>query len=307
MNGIEIIIPSLNGRKLLEECLPKIVEMSREDEPPAKITIVDDGSTDGSVEWLAANFPEVSVLALPERRGFTGAVNAGIFASSADIILLLNNDMIPNGAILPYIREHFEDSDVAAAGLRVLTWDGSALNVGRKVRFYDRGMVGVDSVNEDCPVVSYTFFASGGAMAVRRRHYIELGGLCELFAPGYVEDMDFCYRAWKRGLKIVWEPRASMLHKGSATFAPRRPFLKWLVKACNPDARREFRRRVPGKLLGALASGDFLYPLALCRAIFSLQELKQLREREAQSACLGDIEVFDKINRLSAAAQSGTS
>ena len=222
MLSVEIVIPSWNGQAILAQCLPSVLECAREVNPPARVTVVDDASTDDTVEWLWRNHPEVNVVALHLRRGFPGAVNEGVRAAQAEVVLLLNNDMIPHGTVLGPLIGHLADPAVAAVSARVLKWDAKTIDVGRRIRHLDRGEIAGVGHNEDFPEVSYTFFASGGAMAFRRSLFLETGGFDEIYSPGYVEDTDFSYRMWKRGLQIIWEPRSTFLHMGSATFAPRK-------------------------------------------------------------------------------------
>ena len=323
MRSVEILIPTWNGRKLLAECLPKVVECSRELAPAARITIVDDASTDGTIDYLRRDFPQVHVTPLGRRSGFPKAVNAGAFASTADIILLLNNDMVPHGPVLRPLLEHFRDPEVAAVSARVLKWDATTLDVGRHMRTFEQGQIAGVGGNEDFPAVSFTFFASGAAMAVSRHRFIELGGFDEIYSPGYVEDTDFSYRAWKRGLKIVWDPRSTFLHMGSATFAPRAALIRRCFNLCrvrylsrrnsfffylknmtDPRARREYRRHLPGRALRALLAGDAFYFAAFLRTLPLLGELARRRREEAARSVISDFEVFTKLDRLCEQAHS---
>ena len=314
---VEIVIPTWNGRKILSDCLPKVIECCGELDPPARITIVDDASTDSTTEYLRREFPQVNVLPQRRRHGFPGAVNAGAFASSADIILLINSDMIPHGPVLRPLIEHFEEQDVAAVSARVLKWDVATIDVGRRLRTFDRGEISGVGSNEDFPEPSYTFFASGGAMAVDRRRFAELGGFDEIYSPGYVEDTDFSYRAWKRGWKIAWEPRSTFLHMGSATFAPQGNALKAWVSRCRvryllrrnsfyfywknltePQARRDYWKCLPGRALKALLAGDVFYFAALARAAAAAGTIARLHRTEARASVVADTDVFLRLHRL---------
>jgi len=314
---VEIIIPSWNGRKILSQCLPGMLDCAREITPAARVTIVDDASTDGTPEYLRQNSPSVHVVRLTARRGFPGAVNAGILPSTADLILLVNNDMIPRGPVLAPLLEHFGDAGVAAVSARVLTWDGARLDVGRRLRTFDRGEIAGVGDNEDYADVSYTFFASGGAMALDRRKFAELGGFDEIYSPGYVEDTDFSYRAWKRGWKIAWDPRATFLHMGSATFAPKSGGLRKLVNLCrvrylaernsfyfywknltDEKARHDYWKHLPGRAHRALCRGDAIYLVALIRTIAMHRELSRLQKQEAALSVLSDFDVFRRLGEL---------
>ena len=100
-----IIIPNWNGRELLEQCLPSVVEAVRSGGEGHEIIVVDNHSTDDSVPFLKANYPEVKVLELDRNRGFAGGCNAGAAASQSEIIVFLNNDMMVDRLSLIHISE----------------------------------------------------------------------------------------------------------------------------------------------------------------------------------------------------------
>jgi GT2 family glycosyltransferase len=310
LHKLQIIIPSWNGRQILAQCLPAVLACTRELLPPA-------ASTDGTCEYLAENFPEIDVVTLPRRGGFPGAVNAGAFASSADVLLFLNNDMIPQGPVLPPLIADFFDPSVAAVGARVVKWDRTTIDVGRKLRTLDRGEIVGAGDNEDYPEVSYTFFASGGAMAVDRRRFVQLGGFDELYSPGYVEDTDLCYRMWKRGWKILWDPRSTFAHMGSATFAPNRNGPRRYVDLCkvryilrrnafyfywknltDRQARRDHWKHFAERSLSALLAGDVFYFAGLARALTRLRGLNRRRQDELRHVFIGDAELFATLAEL---------
>lgn len=91
MYEVSVIIPNFNGKKYLKDCLDALL---RQDFPSFEIVVVDNGSKDGSVQYLGRNYPQVRLIALEENTGFCGAVNVGIRTSQAKYILLLNNDTI---------------------------------------------------------------------------------------------------------------------------------------------------------------------------------------------------------------------
>ncbi|RZW15624.1 MAG: glycosyltransferase, partial [Desulfobulbaceae bacterium] len=95
LKGIDIVIPNWNGRHMLEVCLPSLYSQNYQD---FTVYIVDNGSTDESVDFLRTTFPDVEILELKTNRGFSIAVNRGIEAGRREWVLLLNNDieMAPN-------------------------------------------------------------------------------------------------------------------------------------------------------------------------------------------------------------------
>src|ERR1035437_2730649 len=103
-----VVIPNWNGKDLLAKYLPSI-RTALSGNPANQILVVDNGSTDGSADFLRANFPEVTVLALPENLGFGAGSNAGFRAAGNDIVVLLNSDMRVAADFLAPLLEGFSD------------------------------------------------------------------------------------------------------------------------------------------------------------------------------------------------------
>src|SRR5215831_11993561 len=111
--AVSVVIPNWNGRDLLANYLPSVIEAVRV-APRSEIIVVDNGSADGSVEFVRETFPGVRVLALPENLGFGGGSNAGFRAAQYDIVVLLNNDMRVAPDFLRPLLDTFMDEKVFA-------------------------------------------------------------------------------------------------------------------------------------------------------------------------------------------------
>jgi len=214
-----IVIPNWNGRDLLEKYLPHVIEALRGN-PANEVIVVENGSTDGSAEFLRERFPSVRVVALPENLGFGGGSNAGFRAAKNDIVVLLNSDMRPEPDFLEPLLEGFADEKVFSVacqiffsdpdkrreetGLTQVWWEGGTL----RVRHRD------DSAIHDLYPCAY---GGGGSCAYDRRKFLELGGFDHLLAPFYMEDTDLGYMAWKRGWKVLYQPRSIVFHEHRGT------------------------------------------------------------------------------------------
>src|SRR3954462_7651360 len=121
--GASVVIPNWNGRDLLEKYLPSVVEAMGGNE----IIVVDNGSTDGSAEFLRAAFPSVRVLALPKNLGFGGGSNAGFRAATNDIVVLLNSDMRVAPDFLAPLLEGFRAPAVFAVSCQIFFRDPNKL------------------------------------------------------------------------------------------------------------------------------------------------------------------------------------
>src|SRR5262249_41393467 len=109
-----LIIVNWDGRQLLAECLPSVVEAVQHDGGKHEILVVDNGSTDGSVDYVRQHFPCVHVLALDRNYGFAEGNNRGIAQAQTDIVVLLNNDMVVSREFLRPLLDGFSDPSVFA-------------------------------------------------------------------------------------------------------------------------------------------------------------------------------------------------
>jgi GT2 family glycosyltransferase len=235
LQDVSIVIPTWNGRHLLEEFLPSVEEAARryaaDTGAAADILVVDDGSTDDSVAWLAARAAAspapLRTLALGHNTGFGAACNRGAAEARAPLLLLLNNDveMTPD-AIAPLARR-FGASDPGGSLFAVHSRVADAAlgrDVGTgKMAGFSRGFLRVHRsyVTTDPPAgPRYSIFASGGSALFDRASFLELGGFDPIFAPFYFEDVELCYRAWKRGFTVGYEPHSLVRHRFSSTIGP---------------------------------------------------------------------------------------
>jgi GT2 family glycosyltransferase len=221
MERVSILITNYNGVDNLRFCLPGVLQAAAHQGLVDEVLVVDDCSTDGSVEYLKANHPEVRVLPLTERSSFLGAANAGFAAAKNRFVALLSSDMVPAQDFLVPLLPHFRDPDVFAVStaLRGPTGD---LESGRTIGLFAFGTIfplnsakryrpfgALVRGRDDVPAPS--FFTGGNALYDREK-FQALGGFDPLYHPFYWEDCDLCFRAWKRGWRIVNEPAAVVTH-----------------------------------------------------------------------------------------------
>ena len=213
-----IIIPNWNGAHHLSTCLDSL---RRQSYLSFEIVVVDNGSTDGSLELLEKDYPEVKVVALPENRGFAGGVNAGIREARGEIIAVFNNDAEADPRWLEELAEALaRHPEAGMATPKVLLFDRRDV-INTVGDFY-----GVDGVPGNRGVwqrdegqfdrEEYIFGAAGVAAAYRRAMLDEVGLFDEDFFS-FCEDVDLAWRAQLAGWKCVYVPRAVVYHKLSAT------------------------------------------------------------------------------------------
>jgi len=223
MKEITVVIPNYNGIHFLRECLQSL-EGQDSDTPGYEIIVVDNGSADGSLELMERDFPQVRVIALPENTGFCHAVNTGIRASRAPYVILLNNDTkVRPGFVRELYRAMESRPEAFSVSAKMLMWDRPELlddagdrycvlgwafarGKGRSADAYDRA--------------AEVFSACGGA-AIYRRKVLEEIGLFDELHFAYMEDLDIGYRARIYGYRNYYEPKAEVIHYGSASSGSR--------------------------------------------------------------------------------------
>lgn len=218
--GISVVIPSRDGRTLLERLLPQV---KRELEGFASEVIVsDNGSTDGTTEWLKREWPGLVTVESGPALSFSEAVNAGVGRARYSLVCLLNNDMeLRKGFFKPLLRAFEDVPDLFCATAQIFFPEGKRREETGKAVF--RAGAGPFDFPVWCetPVEgedqSYVLYGSGGCSLFDTRKFRQLGGLDEAYKPAYVEDLDLGYRAWMQGWPTVFAAGAQVVHHHQTT------------------------------------------------------------------------------------------
>lgn len=316
--NLSVVIPTWNGRHLLERFLPSVFSAAdtyRETTgADVEIVLVDDAGNDDTAFWLATEHPgRVNLLMKRYNEGFAHTCNVGFEHAKHDVVVLLNNDVeVAPDAFAPLV-EHFSSDDVfAVACLTTNLETGVASGVG-KIGSFSRGFLrvhagylpaGADST--DYPSI----FASGGASAFSRAKLLALGGFDTLYAPFYWEDVELSYRAWKRGWRVLFEPRSRVRHQVSSTIGKR--FARHYVRAIehrnrllahwvhihDPEMWRRHKTRVAMLALAAPLRLDFAFLDGLVQALGRRDRALARRARERAAAVRSDREVLQIFEEL---------
>lgn len=221
---VSIIIPNYNGEKLLKKNLLKVIKECQFLNLCQEIIIVDDGSTDRSVEQVKSLIRQladkvqsyslnlkIKLIENKKNLGFASAVNRGVKEAKSKIVVLLNTDVYPERGFLEAVLPHFQDEKVFAVGMMDKSIEGEKIVLrGRGIGDWQKGFYvhrrgEVDKTNTD--------WVAGGSGAFRRSIFLKLGGFAEVFNPFYWEDIDLSYRAVRAGYKILFEPKAKVVHE----------------------------------------------------------------------------------------------
>lgn len=226
--SVSIVVVNWDGRHLLETCLPSIAALDYPREL-REVIVFDNGSGDGSLEWIARHWPEVRVLRSESNLGFAEACNRAAAAGGAEVVAFLNNDLRVEPAWLARMVEALRGTGAAAAGSRILDWEGRRYDFdGAAMNFYGHGTSrhhGLPYAGAGSDEPTAALFACGAAMVVERARFLASGGFDpDYFA--YFEDVDLGWRLWVEGERVVYVPRAVAYHRhhGSAMDADRRTF-----------------------------------------------------------------------------------
>ncbi len=211
-----------------------------------EVIVVDNGSHDGTAEWLARQYPNIRVIQTQSPLSFARAVNAGIVEARYTRTLLLNNDMIVESGFLASLEVAFEKvPDLFCATAQIFFPAGIRREETGKAVWRRENLLDFP-VRCDDPLpgedLTWVLYGSGGCSLFDTVKLREMGGVSEVYDPAYVEDMDFGYRAWKRAWPSVFCAGARVEHRHRATtsrfFTPRqldffveRNYLRFLIHA----------------------------------------------------------------------------
>ena len=226
MKKVAVVLLSWNGRHHLEICLPALASQ-KDPGVEWEIVVLDNGSTDGTADWLrrySSGGPKVRLIASPVNLGFCAGNNRlAAETSDADALALLNNDTRPEPGWLAALVDALRSApdDVAAVSGKIVDWEGERLDFGRGVMTFDGHAFQLDfrrpldrarvpKAGEEL------LFACGGNLLIRRGSFLEAGGFDESYFA-YLEDVDLGWRLWSGGERVLFAPDAVVRHRSSAT------------------------------------------------------------------------------------------
>lgn len=341
--NVSIVIPTWNGLDLLRQFLPSVIRAadsySLQSNASIELLIVDDGSKDATVEWLIGEgFSEKQSPASGEvanssgefrisrryirnesNRGFGETCNRGFAEAAYRLVFLLNNDVEVDESAVATLVRHFYNPEVFAAHCRVYDLQ-SQREVGTgKLGDFARGFIRVHgsysvdekdaSESEPVKTLKYSMFAGGGSAMFDRDKFLELGGFEPLLSPFYWEDVELSYRAWKRGYKVIYEPRSITRHRISSTIGKlgrrrvrvieqrNRLIFHWI----NLQDKALLISHVLWVILLTITAPFRLQPLfifSVFEALKRLPEIRRRRREEKSETKRSDRQVFEVFDTL---------
>ena len=250
-----IVIPVFNKAELTRNCLAKL-RPSLEGAGEGEVIVIDNASTDHT-QAVLAEFPWIRMVKNEVNLGYAGANNQGARMARGRVVVLLNNDTEPITKWLAPMVRLLDDPAVGAVGAKLLFPNGKIQHCGVLVRWWPFSAMGMqpfhylydEEAKYNPQIEQQRDYQSvtGACLATRRELYLEIGGLDEGYWNGN-EDVDYCLKLRERGLRVVYEPQAALLHfesqSGTQRFRRMQPNMqrladRWLERV-EFDASRTF-------------------------------------------------------------------
>lgn len=240
---VSVIIPTYNGKKLLEKNLESVTRAMRDED---ELVLVDDGSNDNTVEWLVdlfklekdedrAEFDEyvykaeilsqqkklfITLIQNKKNLRFGMSCNKGVKFSKYELVFVMNNDVKPHPDIFRQLLPYFldEQSDPRVFGVGCLEWEGgssTAPKAGKNKIWFERGLFVHAKADEFSS--GETAWISGGSGLFNKEKWLQLGGFDIRFYPAYWEDIDLSFRAKEKDWKVFFEENAIVEHHHEST------------------------------------------------------------------------------------------
>jgi len=207
---VSVIIVNFNGKKHLEKCLESLMKIEYD---KYEVIIVDNNSTDDSIEFVKNNYPSVIIIKLDNNYGFAEPNNIGAKNAKGNFLIFLNNDTVvsPN-FVTEMLKPLKKDPQIAICQSLLLKPNSEVDSSGDFLDTLGRAYSSKEKVNEIKKILS----ASGASMMVRTESFWDLGGFDKNFFASF-EDVDIGWRAWIWGYKVVVVPNSIVYHDRGQT------------------------------------------------------------------------------------------
>lgn len=309
-----IIILSWNKKELLGECLDAVLRAVAVEGGDHEVILVDNGSTDGTQDHVRVHYPQVRLIELDRNYRFCRANNIGVRCARNEVVVLLNNDVIVEPGFLAPLLDGFKQPDVFAVTSQIFNYDQSKSREETGKTFgtlvFGCMHVGHTPPNDLDHRRGYVpvFYAGGGSSAYHREKFLGLGGFDEIYYPGYVEDADLSYRAWKSGFRVLFCPASKVVHKHRSTnvtklgnrkidyLIARNLFVLFWQNVTSPRLFLKHLVQLPLRISLDLSRGRFAILRAFLGAVVKLPRILWHRVAAGKSARLSDEETLAAID-----------
>jgi GT2 family glycosyltransferase len=255
---VSFIIVNWNGLKYLRECLSSLLSQTY---PHIEVILVDNASTDGSVDFVKENFPSVKIVQNTKNLGFAEATNIGIMKSKGELIVLFNQDAIADKDWLANLVEEIKSSEeIAAVAGKVYYWGDK---YGKDAVFCTWSKIDPYTAmpynfagNDPKAAVDYL---TGCAMLVKKEIIEEIGPLDTGYFL-YFDETDWCARMIRAGYKLIYVPSAIVWHVVSGSLENQQIKSEYMIRNRIRFALKNFDLKyMPMFLLSFIAETIFIF------------------------------------------------
>jgi GT2 family glycosyltransferase len=307
------IFPILNGAKLISACLQSLEpQLAAGDE----VIVVDNGSTDGTPDLIAREFPWVKLIRAGHNLGYGGGANCGLAAACGEAVVILNHDMTFWDGCFAALRQRLEAAGPSIIGCKLLYPDGQTIQHAGGIIRPPRAVAdhhGYRQIDHgDWDEVTQPDYVTGALFVIDRAVLAACGDFDAQFYPLYYEEVDYCYRARRAGFPVIYEPKAVAIHHETQTYATRsaayyqameRGRLRFVLKNYPPDqllneffpaeqayvqhVAAQFARDVCVPVYDSVLTN--LPPLPPAHTAAIIQQLRQLRAAARRTAAASEV------------------
>jgi GT2 family glycosyltransferase len=213
--SVSVVVVNYNGKRHLKECFESLLN-SHYPKEKLEILMVDNNSSDGSLDYVKKNFPNVRILSLDKDYGYAGGINRGVNAAKGEYLVLLTNDTVmEKGWLVELINVINDDKKIGACTPKILNYNKpNLLNCvgGFMSVFGVSGSLGENERENKYESISPVFFPSGCCFIIRKKLIEKIGKLDQDYFM-YVEDTDVGWKLWDAGYKVLVVPKSRIYHK----------------------------------------------------------------------------------------------
>jgi len=215
---------------LFPETLPALYKALEFTGKNYEIILIDDCSSDSSVDFLRQHYPKIKLLQNESNSGFSKTINKGIFAAVHELVLLLNSDVKLSESYFIDQFNYFDLHDTFGVMGKIIGWENEEIQDGAKYPEFEGFKLKTslnylpNGIKTDYNI--YSLYLSGANALVSRDKLLLLGGFNELFSPFYIEDVDLSIRAWRCGFKCYFETKSVCIHKTSESIRTKEKKIK---------------------------------------------------------------------------------